>query len=218
MERFRLRVRHEPMRGDIWELQLFPDEPRGLNREATARTLTTCSAPAATNWLRQVSDPYLQRNKEPGPIAAEQFGPKTAPRWLEAEDGMRLALAFSAARWLAGAGQRQVFRDGLTALPSEVLLYWFTLCFYGYRQAAGRAALRVLLTHQEPGETDRETSSVVAEPVHRHPRRLTLRGSGDELASHLTRGSPRGEGTFSPNTPGVEPDRGKMQRKPAYLE
>ena len=60
---------------------------------------------------------------------------------------MRLALAFSAARWLPGAAQRRMFRDALAALPAEVLLYWFTLCFYGYRQAAGRAALRVLLTH-----------------------------------------------------------------------
>jgi hypothetical protein len=51
---------------------------------------------------------------------------------------MRLALAFSAARWLAGAVQRRMFRDSLAALPSEVLLYWFTLCFYGYgrRRAA----------------------------------------------------------------------------------
>lgn len=152
MERFRLRVRHEAKRGDIWELQLFPDEPRGMNCEASVRTLATCSAPAATNWLRQVAHPYLQRCKEPGPIAAEQFGPKTAPRWLEQEEGMRLALALSAARWLAGAGQRRMFRESLAALPSEVLLYWFTLCFYGYRQAAGRAALRVLLTHQEPSD------------------------------------------------------------------
>jgi hypothetical protein len=123
MERFRLRVRHEPKRGDIWELQLFPDEPRGFNREPSARTLATCSAPTATNWLRQVADVYLQHCKEPGPIAAEQFGPKTIPRWLEQEDGMRLALAFSAARWLAGSCQRRMFRDSLAALPSEVLLY-----------------------------------------------------------------------------------------------
>ncbi len=154
MERFRLRVRYEPKRGDIWELQLFPDEPRGLNHRASARTLATCSAPAATNWLRQVADPLLQRCTEPGPIAAEEFGPKAKPRWMEQEDGMRLALAFSAARWLASTGQRRMFRDGLAALPSEVQLYWFTLCFYGYRQSAGRAALRVLLTHQEGSEDD----------------------------------------------------------------
>jgi hypothetical protein len=29
-----------------------------------------------------------------------------------------------------------------------VVLYWFTLCFYGYRQTAGRAALRTLFTHE----------------------------------------------------------------------
>ncbi len=43
-------------------------------------------------------------------------------------------------------------REGLEELPSEVVLYWFTLCFYGYRQAAGRAALRTLFTHEEPEE------------------------------------------------------------------
>jgi hypothetical protein len=197
MERFRLRVRHEPKRGDIWELQLFPDEPRGINREASVRTLATCSAPAATNWLRQVVHPYLQRCKEPGPIAAEQFGPKTAPRWLEQEDGMRLALACSAARWLAGAGQRRMFRESLAALPSEVLLYWFTLCFYGYRQAAGRAALRVLLTHQEPNEDDEapaaqtkeEPVAPAVEPPCQQTLRLPRRGFSEEQAGYLLRGA-----------------------------
>jgi hypothetical protein len=220
MERFRLRVRHEPKRGDIWELQLFPDEPRGLNREATARTLATCSAPAATNWLRHVADPFLQRSKEPGPIAAEQFGPKTKPRWLEPEDGMRLALAFSAARWLAGAAQRRMFRDGLAALPAEVLLYWFTLCFYGYRQAAGRAALRVLLSHQEPTGDD-ETQAVPAteEPTaasaieSASPRsvRLPQHELGEDLATYLTGGSPQGD-TLPPV---VKPARGGRSRKAA---
>jgi len=67
---------------------------------------------------------------------------------MRPEDGMRLALAFSAARWLVTPRQRRLFREGLEELPSEVVLYWFTLCFYGYRQAAGRAALRTLFTHE----------------------------------------------------------------------
>jgi hypothetical protein len=46
-----------------------------------------------------------------------------------------------------------MFQEGLEELPSEVVLYWFTLCFYGYRQAAGRAAFRTLLTHEEPGQS-----------------------------------------------------------------
>jgi hypothetical protein len=66
---------------------------------------------------------------------------------------MRLALAFSAARWLVTPRQRRLFRAGLEELPSEVVLYWFTLCFYGYRQAAGRAALRTLFTHEGSEET-----------------------------------------------------------------
>ena len=63
---------------------------------------------------------------------------------------MRLSLAFTGVKYLVTAKQRSDFQAGLADLPSEVILYWFTLCFYGYRQAAGKAALRTLLTHEEP--------------------------------------------------------------------
>lgn len=150
MERYRLRVRHEPKRGNIWELHMFPQQPRRALREADARVLGSSSTPQAILWLRQLAEPFLLRAEEP--IAAEKFGPEAEPRWLKAEDGMRLALAFSAARYLANPHQRRLFREGLEDLPHEVVLYWFTLCFYGYRQAAGRAALRALFTHEEPEE------------------------------------------------------------------
>jgi hypothetical protein len=164
MERFRLRVRHEPKRGHIWELHLFPEYPRRQLREAEGpdgpaptqwrqgRVLGSSATPEAMLWLRQIAEPFLLRAEAPEPSAAEQFGPAVEPRWLRPEDGMRLALAFSAARWLVTPRQRRLFREGLEELPSEVVLYWFTLCFYGYRQAAGRAALRTLFTHEEPEE------------------------------------------------------------------
>jgi hypothetical protein len=148
MERFRLRVRHEPKRGHIWELHLFPEHPRRQPREADGRILGSSATPEAMLWLRQIAEPFLLRAEAPESIAAEKFGPTSEPRWLRSEDGMRLALAFSAARWLVTPRQRQLFREGLEELPSEVVLYWFTLCFYGYRQAAGRAALRTLFTHE----------------------------------------------------------------------
>lgn len=164
MERFRLRVRHEPKRGHIWELHLFPEYPRRQLREAEGpdgpaptqwrqgRVLGSSATPEAMLWLRQIAEPFLLRAEAPEPIAAEKFGPMAEPRWLRPEDGMRLALAFSAARWLVTPRQRRLFREGLEELPSEVVLYWFTLCFYGYRQAAGRAALRTLFAHEEPEE------------------------------------------------------------------
>jgi hypothetical protein len=158
MERFRLRVRHASRRGNVWELHLFPEYPRRQCREADGRVLGSSATPEATLWLRQIAEPFLLRPKAPEPVAAEKFGPAAVPRWLRPEDGMRLALAFSAARWLITPHQRQLFRAGLEELPSEVVLYWFTLCFYGYRQAAGRAALRTLFTHEEREET-RETPS-----------------------------------------------------------
>jgi hypothetical protein len=151
MERYRLCVRHEPKRGNIWELHMFPQQPRRALREADGRVLGSSSTPQAILWLRQLAEPFLLRAEEP--IPAEKFGPEAEPRWLKPEDGMRLALAFSAARYLANPHQRRLFREGLEDLPHEVVLYWFTLCFYGYRQAAGRAALRTLLTHEEPEES-----------------------------------------------------------------
>ena len=154
MERFRLRARHEPKRGQIWELHLFPQHPHRPLREADGRILGSSATPEATLWLRQMAGPFLSRAEAPAAISAEAFGPQAEPRWLMPEDGMRLALAFSAARWLATPQQRRMFREGLDELPSEVVLYWFMLCFYGYRQSAGRAALRTFLTHEEPAEQD----------------------------------------------------------------
>ncbi len=159
MERFRLRVRHEPKRGQIWELHLFPQHPRRPLREADGRILGSSATPEAIRWLRQMAEPFLSRAESPSAISADAFGPKAEPCWLKSEDGMRLALAFSSARWLTTAQQRRMFREGLEELPSEVVLYWFTLCFYGYRQSAGRAALRTLLTHEEPGEKGEEDAA-----------------------------------------------------------
>lgn len=150
MERFRLRVRQEPKRGMLWELHLFPERPSHELKEADSRVLGSSSIPESIQWLRTIADTYLRRAEEPEPIAGNEFGPTSEPRWLKHQDGMRLALAFSSVRYLTKASQRRRFREGLESLPSEVLLYWFVLCFYGYRQAAGRAALRTLLTHEEP--------------------------------------------------------------------
>lgn len=160
MERFRLRVRHEPKRGQIWELHLFPQHPRRSLREADGRVLGSSATPEAILWLRQIAGPFLSRAEAPSAISAEAFGPQAEPRWVKPEDGMRLALAFSAARWLTTPQQRRMFHEGLEELPSEVVLYWFTLCFYGYRQSAGRAALRTLLTHEERAEKDEEDAMI----------------------------------------------------------
>jgi hypothetical protein len=160
MERFRLRVRHEPKRGQIWELHLFPQQPHRPPREAEGRILGSSATPEAVLWLRQIAGPFLSRPEAPSAISAEAFGPKAEPRWLKPEDGMRLAVAFSAARWLTTPQQRRMFREGLEELPSEVVLYWFTLCFYGYRQSAGRAALRTLLTHEGSAVQDEADAGV----------------------------------------------------------
>lgn len=63
---------------------------------------------------------------------------------LVANEGMRAALALATPIVPARIVGR--FLDNLEELPNEVILYWFTLCYYSRRQKAGRAALRVLLT------------------------------------------------------------------------
>lgn len=198
MERFRLRVRHESRRGHVWELHLFPEHPRRQLREAEGlrpaptqwrqgRVLGSSTMPESILWLRQIAAPFLLRAEAPGPIAAEQFGPALAPRWLRSEDGMRLALAFSAARWLVTPRQRRLFREGLEELPSEVVLYWFTLCFYGYRQAAGRAALRTLFTHEEREETS------LNRPATSRKRQRQVAEAGPSLFA-MVNGEPRPRG------------------------
>jgi hypothetical protein len=183
MEQFRLRVRHEPQRGQIWELHLFPQQPHRPPRETDSRILGSSATPSAILWLRQLADPFLSRPEAPSAISAEAFGPQAEPRWLKPEDGMRLALAFSAARWLTTPQQRRMFREGLEDLPSEVVLYWFTLCFYGYRQAAGRAALRTLLTHEEPAEPN-ETDAIVRMRRRQHDDEPTLFAmAGNDLSA-----------------------------------
>ena len=150
MEQFRLRVRNEPKRGYIWELHLFPSYPRRQLREADARIMGSSSVPETIHWLKKIAEAFFLRADPP--TNPGQLNESAEPCWLQVEDGMRLALAFVSARYLVNAKQRRMFHEGLKSLPSEVVLYWFTLSFYGYRQSAGRAALRTLLAYEEPDE------------------------------------------------------------------
>ncbi len=156
MERFRLRVRHEPKKGNVWELHLMPDTPRGADQSASVRLLGSVTTATSINWLRDIARPYLLANELAYDI--DRLGPRAEPVWLEREAGMRLALAFTAARYLTKARQRKQFREDLIDLPTEVVLYWFTLCFYGNRMAAARAALRTLLAFEEPPPPRRTAS------------------------------------------------------------
>jgi hypothetical protein len=220
MEQFQLRVRHEPKRGQIWELHLFPQQPRRPSREADGRILGSSATPEVILWLRQLAAPFLARPEAPSAIAAEAFGPQAEPRWLKPEDGMRLALAFSAARWLTTPAQRRMLREGLVELPSEVVLYWFTLCFYGYRQSAGRAALRMLLTHEEPAEQDEEDAMIrrrkrprETEPTLFSMTRSDLFGEGQER--HAADVAAEQSGIDMKSVTAREASRMRQQRKSA---
>lgn len=171
MERFRVRVKQQARKGQIWELHMFPSVTGRVSKESDATVMGSSSAPETIQWLRELSEPFLEQAEEPGPIRASDFRPGTPPHWLRHADGMRLALGFASARYLTKPAQRKMFRDGLLGLPAEVVLYWFTLCFYGYRQHAGRAALRTLLTCEQP--TDRGPAETKAT----RPAKSTTAGS-----------------------------------------
>lgn len=64
---------------------------------------------------------------------------------FEGRAGMRIGLAFVGAKFVLGATGWREFIANLDALPDEVVLYWFTLCFYGGRKRQARKALVTLL-------------------------------------------------------------------------
>ena len=186
MERFRLRVRNPLRKGHTWELHLFPEHSSGRLMEADGRILGSSTTPEAILWLKKFAEPFLLRAESPAPVSAEDFGPESEPRWLRHEDGMRLALAFSAVRYLILPKQRRMFVLGLKELPSEVVLYWFTLCFYGYSQAAGRAALRTLLTHEEPEMNNAPPlrKAIMNKDKNKYSAQKTLFTNGKSLREH----------------------------------
>lgn len=145
LESFRLRATYTRKKGLRWELFLVPVSPR-RGRKLPDRLLGSQGAPAAIRWLREIVRPITLRMNPAFDING--FGLESDPLTLPRLDGMRLALAFSAARYLRSPSAKKRFRERLEALPKEVLLYWFTLCFFGDQTAAGRAALRTLLTYK----------------------------------------------------------------------
>ena len=196
MEKFRLRMRHQAKRGQIIELHLFPNMPGRHPREADARVIGSSAAAETIEWLRQVSDPYLRQAEEPEPILAPEFRPGVAPRWLRHADGMRLALAFASARYLTKPAVREQFRRGLDELPGEVVLYWFTLCFYGYRQQAGRAALRTLLTFEQAEQEEEAPARARRGKKGKgagQPVLFTMDGDGLAAGNGEGEGIPKGE-------------------------
>lgn len=174
---------------DLWDVirgRAHPDyqDPLRFFEGTHPTDMARCFAMPADHDRGKINSQWTVFLQTLSSIAAEAFGPQAEPRWLRLEDGMRLALGFACARYLVKADDRRRFAEGLKDLPSEVILYWFTLCFYGYRQAAGRVALRTLLTHEEPEERPRQPAAPAKPAARRRPPRqkqLALE-EGQELA------------------------------------
>lgn len=66
--------------------------------------------------------------------------------YLNWQDTMRTALGFLGSVYWKYE-DRHRFANAVKDLPDEVILYWYTLCFYGHRKTAGRKAFRMLLMH-----------------------------------------------------------------------
>lgn len=64
---------------------------------------------------------------------------------IEQSEAMRLALTFMLSGRCSTVAKRNRVVDGMVNLEAEAVMYWFTGCFFGYRQKAFRAALFALL-------------------------------------------------------------------------
>lgn len=69
--------------------------------------------------------------------------------WLTHADGMRVAMLFALMGRCRTIRTAKDVQCGVADMPAEVVLYWFTLCFYGRRRKAGKAGLYSLLTTKE---------------------------------------------------------------------
>ncbi len=144
METFKLKARQDGRRGQVWELRMVPGGTVARS-DADTTLLGSCAVPETLSWLRDVADDGDMFEQAEPPKRLCDFRPGSSVV-LRHEDGMRLALAFKAAASLGAGTSKADLRDRVLGLPAEVLLYWFTLCFYGRRQSAGCKALRSLLT------------------------------------------------------------------------
>jgi hypothetical protein len=95
-----------------------------------------------------------------------------------------------------------MFRTGLEELPSEVVLYWFTLCFYGYRQQAGRAALRTLLTYEQAEQREKRRTG----------RRRGKKAKDDTQPSLFSAEEADGSGNGVPGEEGASPKGGRRKK------
>jgi hypothetical protein len=126
MERFELK----PYRAGGVQLVMKPTRDGSV-----IRVLAKTTHPELVHWLGEVQESHYM------PLRFEDG-------YLAHADGMRLALAFGCClRMGNNRAFLKNFQAGLASLPDEIILYWFTLCFYGYRQQPARAALRTLLTY-----------------------------------------------------------------------
>lgn len=130
---------------------MYPNLSGRATTKAEAIVLGSARSTDAIDTLKSIVELINTKstNKESGnPIS---INPESE-NWVPSTVGMKLALAMVSVRYLSKTPQRNMFKTGLLNLPDEVVLYWFTLCFYGYRQQAARAAFRTLLTFEQADE------------------------------------------------------------------
>lgn len=77
-----------------------------------------------------------------GPILPALQPIRLPDGYLDPGGAQRLALGILGANLHARA---RAYIRGLQDLPDEVILYWFTGCFYGFRKRAFRTALKALI-------------------------------------------------------------------------
>lgn len=120
-------------------LPVTPSHPEGYDRGA--ETLGTMSD-AWHNRLIEILYGTPSSNRQVPPTGVT----------FRDRMGQRIALAYACRSGLRILDKFEKFCVNLEFLPDEVILYWFTGCFYGRRTRAFRAALVALLSSQSDDE------------------------------------------------------------------
>ncbi len=151
MEKFCLSIQANTKKGQVWEIQMHPNLSDRMTTKAAAIVLGSANSSDSIDTLKSIVELINSKARSKENVIPIILKPDSE-NWVPNAVGMKLALAIVSARYLLKTPQRTMFKSGLLELPDEVVLYWFTMCFYGYRQQAARAAFRTLLTFEQTDE------------------------------------------------------------------
>ena len=97
--------------------------------------------------LKAVADQVLETLRQNGYKATDLSAARRDPFVLDEESGVRLGLLFMAVRHVSKMNRVEAMSQGIRAMTSEELYYWFSKCTSGSAERAQKA-LRILLADE----------------------------------------------------------------------